>query len=94
MNVVVSVDKDGNWVGKRLVEEQTPARPAWRELMESQHPASETPGLIRKNRIFGLIAVGGGESSQVKIERQSHCNTLETDALTAMCSYSFRRYHV
>jgi hypothetical protein len=58
--IVVSVDKDGKWHGRRLVDEQTPARPAWRKFMESQHPASETNGLIKRNRVFGLIAVGGG----------------------------------
>ncbi|KAG2177746.1 hypothetical protein INT43_002993 [Umbelopsis isabellina] len=91
-SVVVSVDKDGNWIGKRLVEEQTPARPAWRELMESQHPASETPGLIRKNRVFGLIAVGGAFGDimyKVPVEHQ----TAVLPNIPADIYQRFARYH-
>jgi pyruvate dehydrogenase phosphatase len=79
------VDKHGKWVGKRLVEEQTPARKAWREVMESQHPASETPGLIKKNRVFGLIAVGGGKQKSTTVERLPY-NPLE---LTAFAHIAF-----
>jgi hypothetical protein len=55
----VSQDDEGNWKGRRLVEEESPADPAWRSHMISQHPASESDVIVMRNRIFGLIAVGG-----------------------------------
>ncbi|KAM3578343.1 hypothetical protein VKS41_004113 [Umbelopsis sp. WA50703] len=91
-SIVVSVDKHGKWVGKRLVEEQTPARKAWREVMESQHPASETPGLIKKNRVFGLIAVGGAFGDimyKVPVEHQ----TAVLPNIPADIYHRFARYH-
>ncbi|KAG1402256.1 hypothetical protein G6F58_010590 [Rhizopus delemar] len=57
--VVISQDEDGNWKGRRLVEEESPANPDWRVHMMSQHPPEESNALIVRNRIFGLIAVGG-----------------------------------
>ncbi|KAI8881401.1 protein serine/threonine phosphatase 2C [Backusella circina FSU 941] len=57
--VIVSQDDDGNWKGRRLVEEESPADPEWRKHMISQHPANEADVIVMRNRIFGLIAVGG-----------------------------------
>lgn len=42
-----------------MVEEQSPAHPAWRAHLISQHPPNEADAIVRRNRIFGLIAVGG-----------------------------------
>jgi len=56
---VVSQEEDGTWRGRRLVEEQSPASPEWKEHMLSQHPASESDVIVMRKRIFGLIAVGG-----------------------------------
>lgn len=56
---VISQDEDGSWKGRRLVEEESPANPDWRAHMISQHPSEESNALIVRNRIFGLIAVGG-----------------------------------
>ncbi|CAO3668637.1 unnamed protein product [Umbelopsis ramanniana] len=91
-SVVVSVDKDGKWHGRRLVDEQTPARPAWRKFMESQHPASETNGLIKRNRVFGLIAVGGAFGDimyKVPVEYQ----TAVLPNIPADIYRRFARYH-
>jgi serine/threonine protein phosphatase PrpC len=41
------------------VEEQSPAHPEWRAHLQSQHPVNESNTLVMRNRIFGLIAVGG-----------------------------------
>ncbi|CAO3687001.1 hypothetical protein G6F70_007609 [Rhizopus microsporus] len=57
--VIVSQDEQGNWKGRRLVEEESPANPSWRAHMMEQHPPEESDVLIMRNRIFGLIAVGG-----------------------------------
>ncbi|KAG2209730.1 hypothetical protein INT47_001878 [Mucor saturninus] len=57
--VIVSQDEEGNWKGRRLVEEESPANPEWRAHMLSQHPESEADVIVMRNRIFGLIAVGG-----------------------------------
>ncbi|EIE79392.1 hypothetical protein RO3G_04097 [Rhizopus delemar RA 99-880] len=57
--VIISQDEDGSWKGRRLVEEESPANPDWRAHMISQHPSEESNALIVRNRIFGLIAVGG-----------------------------------
>lgn len=86
-SIVVGVDKDGKWYGRRIVEEQTPARPAWRQFMESQHPPSERNGLIRKNRIFGLIAVGGGNQYRFML-------TVIFSYVANADSNSIWRYHV
>ncbi|KAI9259351.1 phosphatase 2C-like domain-containing protein [Sporodiniella umbellata] len=57
--VIVSQDEQGQWKGRRLVEEESPANPDWRSHMISQHPPEESETLVMRNRIFGLIAVGG-----------------------------------
>ncbi|KAF7731732.1 [Pyruvate dehydrogenase [acetyl-transferring]]-phosphatase 1, mitochondrial [Apophysomyces ossiformis] len=57
--VVVSQKEDGTWSGRRLVEEESPANPEWRAHMIAQHPPAEAESIIKRNRIFGLIAVGG-----------------------------------
>lgn len=57
--LVVSQEEDGTWRGRRLVEEESPANPEWRAHMLSQHPKSESDVIVMRNRIFGLIAVGG-----------------------------------
>ncbi|CDS03510.1 hypothetical protein LRAMOSA00912 [Lichtheimia ramosa] len=57
--VVIRQEKDGSWTGRRMVEEQSPAHPAWRAHLISQHPPNEADAIVRRNRIFGLIAVGG-----------------------------------
>ncbi|KAI8061436.1 phosphatase 2C-like domain-containing protein [Gongronella butleri] len=57
--VIVRQEEDGSWSGRRLVEEESPANPSWRAHMISQHPKEEAETLIMRNRIFGLIAVGG-----------------------------------
>ncbi|KAI9257766.1 phosphatase 2C-like domain-containing protein [Helicostylum pulchrum] len=57
--VIVSQEEDGTWRGRRLVEEESPANPEWRAHMLSQHPESESDVIVMRNRIFGLIAVGG-----------------------------------
>lgn len=57
--VIVSQEEDGTWRGRRLVEEESPADPAWRNHMLSQHPENEKDVIVMRNRIFGLIAVGG-----------------------------------
>jgi hypothetical protein len=59
MNKVVSQDEEGNWKGRRLVEEESPARPEWKAHMIAQHPPEESDVIVKRNRIFGLIAVGG-----------------------------------
>lgn len=41
------------------MEEQSPARPEWKAHMIAQHPPDEAENIIMRNRIFGLIAVGG-----------------------------------
>lgn len=65
MVIVVSQDKDGQWKGRRLVEEESPANPEWRAHMLSQHPESEADVIVMRNRIFGLIAVGGCKYGRV-----------------------------
>ncbi|ORY96661.1 phosphatase 2C-like domain-containing protein [Syncephalastrum racemosum] len=57
--VVIRQEEDGTWTGRRLVEEESPAHPAWRSHMISQHPPNEAEHIVMRNRIFGLIAVGG-----------------------------------
>lgn len=57
--VIVSQEDDGTWKGRRLVEEESPADPKWRAHMLSQHPENESDVIVMRNRIFGLIAVGG-----------------------------------
>ncbi|KAI8148413.1 phosphatase 2C-like domain-containing protein [Fennellomyces sp. T-0311] len=57
--VIIRQEEDGSWSGRRLVEEQSPAHAAWRAHMISQHPPDESDAIVRRNRIFGLIAVGG-----------------------------------
>ncbi|KAI8366272.1 phosphatase 2C-like domain-containing protein [Choanephora cucurbitarum] len=57
--VIVSQDEDGKWKGRRLVDEQSPADPKWKAHMLSQHPPEESDVIVMRNRIFGLIAVGG-----------------------------------
>ncbi|KAI8072174.1 phosphatase 2C-like domain-containing protein [Gilbertella persicaria] len=57
--VIVSQDQDGTWKGRRLVEEQSPADPKWKAHLLSQHPPKESDVIVMRNRIFGLIAVGG-----------------------------------
>ncbi|KAL0086901.1 PDH phosphatase [Phycomyces blakesleeanus] len=57
--VVVRQEKDGSWTGRRIVEEQSPAHPDWKAYMISQHPANEAEDIVKRKRIFGLIAVGG-----------------------------------
>ena len=49
-----------------MVEEQSPAHPAWRAHLISQHPPNEADAIVRRNRIFGLIAVGGCEYKESK----------------------------
>lgn len=58
-SIVIRQEKDGRWTGRRMVEEQSPAHPAWRAHLISQHPPNEADAIVRRNRIFGLIAVGG-----------------------------------
>lgn len=55
----MSQEDDGTWKGRRLVEEESPADPKWRAHMLSQHPENESDVIVMRNRIFGLIAVGG-----------------------------------
>ncbi|KAI9318595.1 phosphatase 2C-like domain-containing protein [Dichotomocladium elegans] len=57
--IVIRQDEDGKWSGRALVEEQSPSRPEWREFLISQHPADEADAVVKRKRIFGLIAVGG-----------------------------------
>ncbi|KAI9029917.1 phosphatase 2C-like domain-containing protein [Phycomyces nitens] len=57
--VVVRKELDGSWTGRRLVEEQSPAHPDWKAYMISQHPPNEADDIVKRKRIFGLIAVGG-----------------------------------
>lgn len=59
---VVSQDEQGQWRGRRLVEEQSPAHPEWRAHLISQHPPNEAGSIVMRNRVFGLIAVGGCKS--------------------------------
>ncbi|RCH85811.1 hypothetical protein CU098_006483 [Rhizopus stolonifer] len=53
------VDEEGQWKGRRLVEEESPADPEWKAHMLSQHPPEESDVIVMRKRIFGLIAVGG-----------------------------------
>ncbi|KAI7872919.1 phosphatase 2C-like domain-containing protein [Spinellus fusiger] len=57
--VVVRQEGDGTWTGRRLVEEQSPAHPEWKAHMLSQHPSEEALDIVKRKRVFGLIAVGG-----------------------------------
>lgn len=68
---VIRQEEDGTWTGRRLVEEESPAHPAWRAHMISQHPPNEADHIVMRNRIFGLIAVGGCEClNSIRVMRQ------------------------
>ncbi|KAI9488052.1 phosphatase 2C-like domain-containing protein [Zychaea mexicana] len=90
--VIIRQEEDGSWTGRRLVEEQSPAHPAWRAHMISQHPADEADAIVRRNRVFGLIAVGGSFGDiMYKVPKDYQMNVLPYIPYEV---YSlFARYH-
>ncbi|KAI8089730.1 phosphatase 2C-like domain-containing protein [Halteromyces radiatus] len=90
--VIVRQEEDGTWSGRRLVEEESPANPAWREHMISQHPPDEAEDIIKRNRIFGLIAVGGSFGDiMYKVPRDYQIKVLPFIPYEAYST--FARYH-
>ncbi|KAI9304874.1 phosphatase 2C-like domain-containing protein [Cunninghamella echinulata] len=90
--VIVRQEEDGKWTGRRLVEEESPANPDWRAHMISQHPPDEAENIIRRNRIFGLIAVGGSFGDiMYKVPREYQIKVLPFIPYEAYSS--FARYH-
>ncbi|KAG0174306.1 [Pyruvate dehydrogenase [acetyl-transferring]]-phosphatase 1, mitochondrial [Apophysomyces sp. BC1034] len=90
--VVIRQEEDGTWSGRRLVEEQSPAHPAWRAHMIAQHPPEEADAIVKRNRIFGLIAVGGSFGDiMYKVPQQYQMKVLP---FIPYETYStFARYH-
>ncbi|CAO3626109.1 unnamed protein product [Cunninghamella blakesleeana] len=90
--IIVRQEEDGKWVGRRLVEEESPANPLWRAHMISQHPSDESENIIKRNRIFGLIAVGGSFGDiMYKVPREYQIKVLP---FIPYETYStFARYH-
>ncbi|KAI9243405.1 phosphatase 2C-like domain-containing protein [Phascolomyces articulosus] len=90
--VIIRQEEDGTWKGRRLVEEQSPAHPSWRAHMISQHPADETEAIVKRNRIFGLIAVGGSFGDiMYKVPREYQMNVLPY--IPYEIYNTFARYH-
>ncbi|KAI7855786.1 phosphatase 2C-like domain-containing protein [Circinella umbellata] len=90
--VIIRQEEDGSWTGRRLVEEQSPAHPAWRAHMISQHPPNESGAIVRRNRIFGLIAVGGSFGDiMYKVPKEYQMNVLPY--IPYEIYSTFARYH-
>ncbi|KAI8379778.1 phosphatase 2C-like domain-containing protein [Radiomyces spectabilis] len=90
--VVVRQEENGTWTGRRLVEEQSPAHPAWRVHMISQHPSNEANNIVQRNRIFGLIAVGGSFGDiMYKVPREYQIKVLPF--IPYEIYSTFARYH-
>ncbi|KAI8332260.1 phosphatase 2C-like domain-containing protein [Chlamydoabsidia padenii] len=90
--VIVRQEEDGTWSGRRLVEEESPANPAWKAHMISQHPPDEAQNIVHRNRIFGLIAVGGSFGDiMYKVPRDYQIKVLPFIPYEAYST--FARYH-
>ncbi|CAO3583765.1 unnamed protein product [Absidia cylindrospora] len=90
--VIIRQEEDGTWSGRRLVEEESPANPEWRAHMISQHPPNEAGNIVHRNRIFGLIAVGGSFGDiMYKVPREYQIKVLPFIPYEAYST--FARYH-